>query len=52
MKEEVDTQVTSLIDLLISRLPVVVEVGEEGNEKRNDKEETPIVAPLKPTEEQ
>ena len=53
MKEkEVDTQATSLPDLLSSILPIVVEVNEEGNEKRNDKEENPIVAPLKPSEEQ
>ncbi len=53
MKEkEAILLVTSLLSLLSSRLPTIVEVNVDGNEKRNDKEENPIVAPLKPSEEQ
>lgn len=52
IKEEAVPPITSLPSLLSSRLLAIVEVDEEGNEKRNDKKENPIVAPLKPSEEQ
>ena len=53
MKEkEVILPIMSFPSLLSSRLPAIVEVDEEGNEKRNEKEENPTIAPLKPSEEQ